>query len=292
MANKQTEIEKKGETAMAVYDFGADAGAGYENQTQEDVKLPFLKILEGQSPEVTKKIGEGGVEGARAGMMFNSVTGQLYDGSNGLVIIPAHTEQLFVEWKPDRGGFVAKHELDSPVVKDAKAGSPEFGVYATDYTKKDGQKWPFAGNELVQTFYVYGVEENTGNPVVLAFTSTRISGYKDWNSKLAMFQVQGPNGSKVKPPLFANRVLVTTRSHTKGTQTWSTFVLTPVTGDLLTSLIAPNDPRYIAAKQVREAISAGLLKPDHAAAGGGGGSKSTADPAPAGTRDGDETIPF
>ena len=288
MGNKQTEIEKKGETAMAVYDFGADAGAGAENQTQEDVKLPFLKILEGLSPEVTKKVSEGGIEGARAGMILNTVSGQLTDGDKGLVIVPAYTRHVFTEWRPERGGFVGVHELGSPVVKDAKAGSPEFGVYSTDYTKREG-KWPYAGNELVETFYVYGVEEETGGPVVLAFTSTRISGYKDWNSKRASFQVQGPSGAKVTPPLFAHRVRVQTRSHTKGTQTWSTFQLTPAEGDMLRSLLAPADPRYQAAKQVYEAIMGGLLKTDHAASGAGGGAKRTSgDPAPDNTSE----IPF
>ena len=272
------EVAKKESAEVALYDFGTDAGKGFENQTQEDVTLPFLKILEGLSPQVAKKVGEGGVTGARPGMLFNSVTETLTDGDEGLVIVPAFTQHVFVEWRPERGGFVAVHQLDSQVVKDAKAGSPEFGVYSTDYTRREG-KWPFAGNELVETFYVYAIEELSGNPVVLAFTSTRISGYKVWNSKLSMFQVPGPGGSKVQPPMYANRVRVRTVAKSSGQQTWSTFGLTPAEGGLRESLIAPKDPRYVAAKQLKTLIEAGFAKVDHASAQGSA-SRRSGDPAP------------
>lgn len=275
--DESSAVAERPTAEVAVFDFGADAGAGFENQTQEDIVLPFLKILEGLSPEVSKKVGEGGVKDARAGMLFNTVTEELIDGEKGIEIIPALTEHVFVEWKPRKqgGGFVGVHQLDSTVVKDAKAGAKRFGDFSTKYNEATGEP---EGNELNETFYVYGIVAETGNPVVLAFTSTRIASYKKWNSKIQMFQVLGAGGAKVKPPLFAHRVKVTTKSETNNEGTWSTWVLQPAEGDLLRSLIAPNDPRYIAAKQVRDMIAAGFARINHEAAKGSGGARAAGDP--------------
>ena len=59
--------------------FEADAGIQTGVITQEDLALPFLKILGQLSPEVNKRDGKY-VEGAEPGMIFNSVTGELFNG--------------------------------------------------------------------------------------------------------------------------------------------------------------------------------------------------------------------
>jgi hypothetical protein len=59
--------------------FEDDASQGLGNISQQDLALPFLKILGQLSPEVNKRDGKH-VEGAEPGMIFNSVTGDLYDG--------------------------------------------------------------------------------------------------------------------------------------------------------------------------------------------------------------------
>ena len=51
---------------------------GAQNISQEDLALPFLKILGQLSPEVNKRDGKY-VEGAEPGKIINTVTNQLYD---------------------------------------------------------------------------------------------------------------------------------------------------------------------------------------------------------------------
>jgi len=81
--------------------FEEDAAKGLGKIGQEDLALPFLKILGQLSPEVNKRDGKY-VEGAEPGMIFNSVSGELYDGVKGINVIPAFYKLEYIEWK-DRG---------------------------------------------------------------------------------------------------------------------------------------------------------------------------------------------
>ena len=81
--------------------FEDDAAKGLGTIGQEDLALPFLKILGQLSPEVNKRDGKY-VEGAEPGMIFNSVSGELYDGVQGINVIPCFYKLEYIEWK-DRG---------------------------------------------------------------------------------------------------------------------------------------------------------------------------------------------
>ena len=95
------ELIKKKENALATNVFEADANMGMDKMTQEDLALPFLKILGQLSPEVNKRDGKY-VEGAEPGMIYNSVTGEIFNGDKGVNIIPCYYKLEYVEWR-DRG---------------------------------------------------------------------------------------------------------------------------------------------------------------------------------------------
>jgi hypothetical protein len=54
MSKKEVVAEDPTKNVPAVLDFGDDAELGYENQNNEDVSIPFLNILQGLSPQVTR----------------------------------------------------------------------------------------------------------------------------------------------------------------------------------------------------------------------------------------------
>jgi hypothetical protein len=81
--------------------FEADANVQTGTVGQDDLALPFLKILGQLSPEVNKRDGKY-VEGAEPGMIYNSVTGELFNGEQGVPVIPCYYKLEYVEWK-DRG---------------------------------------------------------------------------------------------------------------------------------------------------------------------------------------------
>ena len=52
------QVASKKEGALAINMFEADADKGSQNMTQEDLALPFLKVLGQLSPEVNKRDGK------------------------------------------------------------------------------------------------------------------------------------------------------------------------------------------------------------------------------------------
>ena len=95
MANaEKTEIAKKANTAVSLaVDFEGDA-SGFEDMGQDDLALPFLRILTNMSPEISS------VDGAKPGMIYNSVTGELFDGTKGIQVIPCAYVRQYIEWAP------------------------------------------------------------------------------------------------------------------------------------------------------------------------------------------------
>ncbi len=241
-------------------DYGTEYDDGFQNQSGNDIVLPFLSVLQALSPQVQKEVGQGGVEGAKAGMLFNTVTGEVFAAKTGLMFVPSITQNVFVEWVPRKagGGFVAMHKPDDEIIKIAKEKSTSYGKYSTQY---DSQGDPI-GNDLVETFYVYGVlciNEDQNEPVVLAFTSTKIKKYKSWNTKIRLFTVKTPKGPK-NPPLYANLVTITGVSDRNKKGDFFNFNLAPANGTVPASLLPPTDPRFIAAKEVGEMVKSGFAR--------------------------------
>ena len=81
------QVTEKKNGALATFDMEADAQHGAQNISQEDLALPFLKILGQLSPEVNKRDGKY-VEGAEPGKIINTVTNALYDS---IQVVPCHT---------------------------------------------------------------------------------------------------------------------------------------------------------------------------------------------------------
>ena len=86
------QVAEKKEGALALNLFEADAQMGAQNISQEDLALPFLKILGQLSPEVNKRDGKY-VEGAEPGKIINTVTNQLYDS---LEVVPVFYKRQYI----------------------------------------------------------------------------------------------------------------------------------------------------------------------------------------------------
>jgi len=91
-------VEKKSTEVALMSSFEDDASGGFDNMNQDDFALPFLRLLTNVSPEI------GEVEGAMPGMIYNTVTGQLYDGKKGITVIPCAYVRQYIEWAPRGSG--------------------------------------------------------------------------------------------------------------------------------------------------------------------------------------------
>ena len=79
-------VVKKNEAPLPSVDIASlekMSGAGLENIGSQDVALPFLKILSQLSPQVTAGDSKY-IANARPGMIYNTVSDQLYDGAKGI----------------------------------------------------------------------------------------------------------------------------------------------------------------------------------------------------------------
>ena len=92
------QVAEKKSAGLPANMFEDDAAKGLGAIGQEDLALPFLKILGQLSPEVNKRDGKY-VEGAEPGMIYNSVSGDLYDGVKGIDVIPCLYKLEYIEWK-------------------------------------------------------------------------------------------------------------------------------------------------------------------------------------------------
>lgn len=264
MAEKNKLAKKDEAGALALpggYDYGDDAGSGWENTGTDDFTIPFLAILQSNSPQCSETEAEF-IEGAKAGMLINTATQELYDGKVGVELVPCYTQHLFVEWRnrqTDGGGFIGIHTADSEVVAKAKAASTKFGKYVVPV--EDG-----VDHDLVETFYIYGLvvagEELIG-PCMVSFSSTKIKAYK--NIMTPLRQVKG------RPPLFAFKLSVTTvaEKNTKGS--FYNFKIVPAGDSVVDSLIDPSHEFVLAGKAFKEQVAEGKAKIDHAGGNTGSG---------------------
>lgn len=68
---------------------------GNENVSNDDLQLPRLDVLQALSPQVQKKKDEY-IEGAEVGMLYNTLTGELYPG--GVAVTPVSFVKRFLVW--------------------------------------------------------------------------------------------------------------------------------------------------------------------------------------------------
>ena len=262
---------KEQNTAMAEYGAYADyAGAGFENQTSDDYSIPFLQILQALSPQLQEN------DSLRQGMILNTVTGEVWDGKKGIAFVPATTQHVYVEWKPRDagGGFVGIHEVNSDLVNHAKAASSEYGKYSTP-----------DGNELIETFYVYGIaldDDGNASEAVLAFSSTKIKKYKGWMTKAKTIQIPLPDGRRIPAPLFAHRYRLKTVSEKNNKGQFFNWDAIAFDGEnAQQARLLPDDPLFQSAVNIKSMIEQGKARAayesqapgsaDEEAQGAGGG---------------------
>ena len=225
--------------------FEDDAAKGLGAIGQEDLALPFLKILGQLSPEVNKRDGKY-VEGAEPGMIFNSVSGELYDGVKGIDVIPCFYKLEYIEWK-DRGeglgAPVAIYDSSSDIMSKTKP----------DANYKD--RLP-NGNYIEKTAsHFVIVSGDSPSTALISMKSTQLKISRKWNSMMSGIKMKGANGM-FTPASFSHiyKLKTTQMSNDKGTWFgWEVSKVGPVTDKGL----------YDQAKGFSENISKGSVKAKH-----------------------------
>lgn len=204
-----------------VMDLSSMAGMGREETRAQDYAIPFLAILQQISPQVDSSDGKY-IEGAKKGDFLNTVTNQVYSGSDGLKVIPCLFHREYVEWVPrvKGGGFRGSYQADDVYVRTAKPG--EAG--------SRGLVLP-NGNDLIDTYYEYVIVETPEGdvfPAVISFTSTQTKKIRKWNSMMGQKRLTLANGTVLTdPPVFAFSYKVTTVQEKNDRGSWMGWKIEP-----------------------------------------------------------------
>lgn len=219
------ELEQK-TTALAVggMDFAADAGAGMEGAGQESFAIPFLSVLQKGSPQVDEASGAA-IEGARAGMLFENVTGRMFSGKDGVVIVPCSYKREFLRWgaRDNGGGFKGAYTPEDVADMRAKGQIVELEgrLYAPEQDGSVSDKKSDRFNDT-RNHYVLIIDQETGawTEALLSLTSTQIKKSKMLMSALASVKLKNGANQMYTPPTFANYVRVTTVGESNDKGTW------------------------------------------------------------------------
>lgn len=202
----QVAEKKKADVALTSM-FEQDANTSFSNMDTDDYALPFLRVLGQLSPECNKRDAKY-VDGAEPGMIFNTVTKQLYDGEAGVNVIPCYYKREYVEWS-DRGegtsAPVAIHSVDSGIIKDA----------TRDASYKD--RLP-NGNYLENTAS-YFVTIDDGTSALISMKSTQLKVSRSWNSMMNSIKLKGKNGM-FTPAMYSHVYNLKTVQQSNDKGTW------------------------------------------------------------------------
>lgn len=252
--NELVPVQAGGEVAVndmagLLAQMAADAGQGLENVTADDMAIPFIKLLQSNHPMV-KEEEAAYIPGAKAGMLYNTVTGEVIDirAKEGkfIMAIPCHFDKLVVEWKPNNGGIVARHPMNKALVENPAGGRDE-----------KGKPLSADGNTLEETAYHFVLlQKADGNMEwgIMALKSTQLTPSKKWVNLMQNAKLTLPNGQKLKAPSFAFAYKVTSfLDENKKAQKYMNYRFEQG-GQVVDPAI------YSAAKSFRDAVTTGKAK--------------------------------
>jgi len=190
MAKNAVAVKAQSTAVVVAEEFEAFAALGMDQVRSEDMSIPFLRILAQLSPQVNKRDGAY-VDGAEAGMLYNTVVNEAYDGEKGVLVIPCYYNRRYVEWKPREkgGGYVNSYDVDDKIVN-------------TTYRDDRGNDVLPNGNLLTNTaqFFVLLLSED-GMPqrCLITMTSTQLKKARKWVTQMQSRTAMGKNGMFVLP---------------------------------------------------------------------------------------------
>ena len=206
-----SKVAEKKESNVVAFDasvFEEDAGIGLGQLGQEDVALPFLKVLSRQDPILDD------LDNAKAGDIYNTVTGQVWKGKEGISVVPCVYQRRYIEWAPRGTGTGAPINIFTP--DDDRPRTERSSEDNREYVG-DGQ-----GSYLEEThqhFIVIVGDDGSMETALIAMKSTQLKKSRKWNSMVQSRTMQGKNGM-FTPPRFSHVYALKTVSEENSKGSW------------------------------------------------------------------------
>lgn len=148
MAKQATQAKPTGKNVTTLKTHGLPAdirrlaeentGLGVSHRPEDNV-VPLIYLLQSNSPQ-TQKGHEKYIKGAVGGSIWlrnEAVEESIIDGEEGMLFQPVMLQVCWVEWLPNRGGFVARH-LHRPEVAELKDVERDDGTVAQAWMMPNG----------------------------------------------------------------------------------------------------------------------------------------------------------
>lgn len=183
----------------------ADAGVGMEGADGDTFAIPFIRVVQALSPQVTAGKPSYNPD-AVPGMLVNTVTNELIPGEDGIVFVPCAFKRRFIQWGPrgtDRAGFKGEW-LPEDVA--AKLQSGELTKSEEDGKIYIGEPNPKKSDRLEDTRTHYGLVLTDNGPVqvILALKGSQVKKSKQLMGILSALRLNGKT-----PPTFMSKIRVT-----------------------------------------------------------------------------------
>ena len=243
--NQEANITKRENAgALSTNLFEADANKGSQNIAQDDLALPFLKVLGQLSPEVSKQNSKY-VKGAEPGMIINTVTNELHDGSKGVNVLPVYYKRQYIEWQErgtSTGAPVHIYEAGDDIPKTTRG--------------KDNKDRLPNGNYLETTAsHFVLLLGDTPSTALVSMKATQLKISRKWNSQMMSLKMKGKNGM-FTPPTYSHIYNLKTVQMSNDKGTWFGWDV---------SLIGPvkDQSVYAVAKNFSERVNTGEVTAKH-----------------------------
>ncbi|MHC4647901.1 MAG: hypothetical protein ACYTBJ_20760 [Planctomycetota bacterium] len=204
---EQTEIA----LAIPLEDLQKDAGAGSEEMRAADIQIPTLVVVQKMSPQVDSADAAYLAE-AKPGMILDTLTDRLWDGSEGVPVVPVYFRPVVNHMKivGEQGEFIATYPVTDPFV----AQPTERDSKNRDVLKSDPQTYL---QQVAQHFVILG---ESREPFVIRMKRTALRPSKRWNSLLEHYSPLEVDGRKIARPRFSIRCLLKTVREEKDGNSW------------------------------------------------------------------------
>ena len=238
------DITKKSNTDVSniLDDILETAGEGVDYETSE-LQIPFIRVIQALSPQI-KKSDAAFIKGAEQGDLFNTVTGEVWKGEEGINVIPCYQETKHLEFTPrdQGGGFVGELPAGDPnILKTTRQGAKETLP---------------SGNELVKSDQHYCMvlnKDGSAQPAIVDMKSTQLKISRRWKTQIAMQKIPDKNGVMRTPALFSTIWHLKTVEERKDNYTYFNYTIEKV--DLV-----KDKNLFIDAKNFRSSVESGAAK--------------------------------
>lgn len=193
----------------------ADAGRGL-NFKAEDLAIPRLYLLQDMSPQVKERSPDY-VQGARPGMWFNTVTGQIMPS---VTLITINHKRRYVAWRPrlDNGGGGGLVKPDVPY--EEYMGYEETGISVRSYRDDKGLVEVVDTPELVGLLLPEAGSEYSPMPVAISFPKTKAKVIARMLTLATMQVSHRADGSEYATPFYMNVFRLSQKVEGEGAQSY------------------------------------------------------------------------